>query len=119
MKIITKDGFLHIDPTEIIMSEYMKHSGRDEMHEIRLSTKDSHGMMNVFMMPDMESAFTALEEIETARVNARTKVLRGLPMTSISEATLETFEPEKTYMDGFKEGTEYALNILKENKGKL
>jgi len=33
----------------------------------------------------------------------------------IGEA-MDTIEPSKTYLDGFKEGTEYALKLVKENK---
>jgi hypothetical protein len=29
---------------------------------------------------------------------------------------IEEHEPQKTYLDGFKDGTEYALKLIKENK---
>jgi hypothetical protein len=29
---------------------------------------------------------------------------------------IEESEPQKTYLDGFKDGTEYALKLIKENK---
>jgi hypothetical protein len=32
---------------------------------------------------------------------------------------MEEHEPQKTYLDGFKEGTEYALKLIKENKWQI
>ena len=109
MKIITKTGVLIIDPKDVLITEYFEHIAESgDKHELSIVTKESNGMTYLLVMTDRKSALQAQEEIESAKKSLK---VRNKPSLDSIELTHQVSE-EKTYIDGFKEGTEYALKLL-------
>ena len=86
MKINLHDEESYVDITHIV-SASLKNWG----DECVVTICTTNGMGDAFRSKDKEKALKVLREIGNA---------------------LEDKEPKKTYLDGFKEGTEYALKLI-------
>ena len=86
MKITLEGEDVYIDTTYIISVNLDKW---DDEYVVSIVT--THNMGNVYRSNDKEKALKVLREVGNA---------------------LEDKKPKKTYLDGFKDGTEYALKLI-------
>ena len=86
MKIKLRDEDVYVDATYIVSVSL---NYWDEHYVVQILT--TNGMGDAFRSKDKEKALKVLREIGDA---------------------LEDKKPKKTYLDGFKDGTEYALKLI-------
>ena len=86
MKIKLRDEDVYVDASYIVSVSL---NYWDEHYVVQILT--TNGMGNVYRSNDKEKALKVLREIGNA---------------------LEDKKPKKTYLDGFKDGTEYALKLI-------
>ena len=110
MKIKTKNGFVIFDARVVMMSELFElNTGINAVHELRITIGTS-GMISIFEMKNQDAVLEAIEQIETAKRESKEVKRSHSDENPFVTGVIET---DKTYMDGFKDGTEYALSLVK------